>query len=69
MTISIEVTKAEILTGKGPDHIFLYTNLPDPCYPYKGVTALQISTEKGTGERWIRDNISSEIEIEIISPT
>lgn len=47
---------AVIKRDNGPDVVFLYTDLPNPEWPYNGNLMVRFNTAKGTGEKYVKDN-------------
>lgn len=64
--MKIEITKAHVLTGNGPDKVMLFTELKDACYPYSGVLNLNFNAASGTGIHYCRENFGFEFPIEVV---
>lgn len=56
-TFCVEVHQVDVIrTIKGPDFVFLRTNLKNPCYPYTGTMSLRVEVTRGSGPKWVIDN-------------
>lgn len=55
---SFEMLEATIVSGAGPDYIFIKTNLPDACYPYKGQLVLQFTCAANGVEDYMRKHFA-----------
>lgn len=57
MTNQLTIIKIEVITTKiGMDRIFLTTNKPEPCYPFKGNLTVSFPVARGTWREYIEEN-------------
>lgn len=52
----IKITQIEILRMGGADRIFLQTELPEGCYPFKGIAHLRLDVASGNAEEYCKKN-------------
>ena len=41
---------------KGPDIVFLRTNIPNPCFPHVGTMSLRLEVTRYQGMAWVMKN-------------
>lgn len=61
--MKIEINRAHVLTGNGPDKVMLFTDLKDACYPYSGVLTLSFHAACGTGAHYCREHFNLDPEV------
>jgi hypothetical protein len=54
----MKIVKAGVLTGQGPDHIFLTTDMPGSFAMYPEPLLLQFEAEKGTGVEYVKKHFN-----------
>jgi hypothetical protein len=59
----VKITKASVLTGQGPDRIFLTTDLPPPFPAYGDPLMIQFECMAGTGIEYVRVNFDLDPEV------
>jgi hypothetical protein len=52
----MDITKIVLIVGSGPDHIYLHTNLPEPCYPYEGNAQFRLLCAAKGGEAYVKSH-------------
>jgi hypothetical protein len=45
-------------TDHSPDYLFLHTDLPEGCFPYKDKATLRLEVAAGHGEKYLMDNFN-----------
>ena len=55
MKIEFEVSEALVITGRGPDKVFLKTNYKEACYPYRNELILEFTAAQGSGAVFIQN--------------
>lgn len=57
MDTTISVQKVTILTGEGPDILYLHLNLPNGCFPYTGNASAKLEVAYGSGMEYIKNHL------------
>jgi hypothetical protein len=52
------ITRATVLTGQGPDRVFLITDLPSSFAAYSEPLVLSFEASKGTGVTYVKQNFN-----------
>lgn len=60
---TMEIKKATVIQGTGTDKVYLATNLPDPCWPFRGTLSLSFHAEAGSGERYVKDYFGIDVQV------
>ena len=61
--ITLNIHSAQVLSGSGTDHIYLITDLPDGCYPYKRFQTIKLEVASGAGIEYARKYLGIEPEL------
>jgi hypothetical protein len=61
----MNIIKAIIINGHGCDKVLLMTDLPEPCWPFKGNASLELNVARDNGKSYVEQHFP-EIEIEVI---
>ena len=63
----MKLIKATVISGQGPDHVLIETNLPDAAWPYTGSLSLRFSAAAGQGLEYLREHFEfNEEDISIV---
>lgn len=54
----MNITHITVVTGTGPDVIFLDTDLPCGTYPFEGNQHLRMDVAADTGKRYVEEHFS-----------
>lgn len=60
MKIELNILKATILVGRGPDKIMLETDKTEWCYPFNGPLTISFQAATGTGYMLLYDMFNIE---------
>lgn len=52
----MKITSATVVTGKGPDHCTLETDLRSPIWPYDGNLSLRFECAARRGQQYVREH-------------
>lgn len=64
----MKLIKATVISGQGPDHIFLETNLPEATWPYEGKLNLHFNAAAGQAMEYLKTHFDfNEEDITFIS--
>lgn len=66
MKIKLEITRAVVITGSGPDKVYLYTDKTEWCYPFKGKLVMTITAAAGEGAEFVYSQLGIAAEIIVI---
>lgn len=61
--LKLEITKAFVLTGCGPDYVSLTTTLPGVMWPAEEPLSLKFECAPKKGVEWVRENVGIEPEV------
>jgi hypothetical protein len=61
--MEITITRASVLVGRGPDHVWLYTHLQGPFIHDEGQLCLKFEATANTGAQYCRSVLGIEAEI------
>ncbi len=51
---TLEITRIQLVrSDHGPDHLYLYTRLPEGTYPWEGKAVAEVQIAAGMGEEWV----------------
>jgi len=56
MKITLDIVSATVVTGSGPDYVYLGTKFPEPCYPFTGNLNLSFTVASGDGENYLMEH-------------
>jgi len=54
----MKLIKATVISGQGPDHVYLETNLPEPTWPYEGKLNLHFNVAACQAMEYLRQHFT-----------
>lgn len=54
--MNLTIKTITIVRGKGPDVVYLETNLPNPMWPHEGNLSVKFQASAGTGSTYAIEN-------------
>ena len=57
---NITIVSVTVMTGQGADKIYIYTDLPDPCWPYGNGFSFMANAAAGQGVEWVKKHLGME---------